>query len=70
MNKDIIELEIDLDKKLTGVSNNEIAEYLVALECAISTAVEARQYTVMNILIGYKITVESKLTERLKKNLS
>ena len=39
MNKDIIELEIDLDKKLTGVSNNEIAEYLVALECAISTAI-------------------------------
>ena len=65
-----MKLDIDLDKDLTGVSNTEIAEYLVALTDAIKSAVQNRQYSLMSILTGYKIKIEMQLEERLKKNLS
>lgn len=63
--------DIDLDKKLdNGVSNNEMAEYLVALESAINLAVKDGQYTLMSVLSGHKLKVEAKLKERLETNLS
>ena len=65
-----MKLDIDLDKDLTGVSNTEIAEYLVALTDAINSAVQNKQYSLMSILTGYKIKIEMQLEERLKKNLS
>jgi len=65
-----MKLDIDLDKDLTGVSNTEIAEYLVALTDAIKSAVQNQQYSLMSILTGYKIKIEMQLEERLKKNLS
>ena len=64
-----MKLNIDLDKDLTGVSNTELAEYLIALEIAVKDSVKSQQYTLMSSLIGYKIKVEMKLNERLKKNL-
>ena len=67
---DIRKLKVDLDKDLTGVSNTEIAEYIIALKSAINTAVQNQQYSLMSILTGYKIDIEIKLEERLKKNLS
>jgi len=65
-----MKLDIDLNKDLTGVSNNEMAKYLVALTSAINTAVKNQQYSLMSILTGYKIKIELELEERLKKNLS
>ena len=65
-----MKLDIDLNKDLTGVSNNEMAQYLVALTNAINTAVKNQQYSLMSILTGYKIKIELELEERLKKNLS
>tara|TARA_R100001594_G_C3933228_1_gene238706 strand:- start:271 stop:477 length:207 start_codon:yes stop_codon:yes gene_type:complete len=67
---DIRRLKLDLDKNLTGVSNTEIAEYLIALTDAINAAVQNKQYSLMSILTGYKIKIELELEERLKKNLS
>tara|TARA_R110000744_G_scaffold213735_1_gene332636 strand:- start:446 stop:643 length:198 start_codon:yes stop_codon:yes gene_type:complete len=64
-----MKLNIDLDKDLTGVSNTELAEYLIALTIAVKDSVNSQQYTLMSSLIGYKIDVEAKLNERLKKNL-
>ena len=64
-----MKLNIDLDKDLTGVSNTELAEYLIALEIAVKDSVKSHQYTLMSSLIGYKIKVEMKLNEKLKKNL-
>ena len=65
-----MKLNIDLDKDLTGVSNTELAEYLIALTTAVKDSVNSQQYTLMSSLIGYKIKVEMKLNERLEKNLS
>ena len=67
---DIRRLKLDLDKNLTGVSNTEIAEYLIALTDAINAAVQNKQYSLMSILTVYKIKIELELEERLKKNLS
>tara|TARA_R110000765_G_scaffold155843_1_gene258701 strand:- start:83 stop:280 length:198 start_codon:yes stop_codon:yes gene_type:complete len=64
-----MKLNIDLDKDLTGVSNTELAEYLIALTIAVRDSVDSQQYTLMSSLIGYKIDVEAKLNKRLKKNL-
>ena len=64
-----MKLNIDLDKDLTGVSNTELAEYLIALTVAVKDSVNSQQYTLMSSLIGYKIDVEAKLNKRLKKNL-
>jgi len=56
----------NLDKDLVNLSNNELAQYLSDLTDDIYTSLTNNKLTLMNILIGYKIRVETKLEERLK----
>ena len=59
----------NLDKDLTRLSNNELAEYLSDLSDDVHSAVKDNKFTLMNILIGYKLRVETKLEERLKNKI-
>ena len=63
------EIKINLDIDLTGLSNNELAKYVIQLTNAINQAVQTNQYGLMSLLVGYKIKVERLLEENLKKNL-
>ena len=56
-----------LDKDLTNLSNNELAEYLSTISDDIYTALTNNKLSLMNILVGYKIRIERKLEDRLKK---
>ena len=59
----------NLDKDLVNLSNNELAQYLSDLTDDIHSAVKDNKFTLMNVLIGYKIRVERKLEERLKNKV-
>tara|TARA_R110002020_G_scaffold134164_1_gene299261 strand:- start:228 stop:446 length:219 start_codon:yes stop_codon:yes gene_type:complete len=59
----------NLDKDLTRLSNNELAEYLSDLTDDIYSTLKDNKLTLMNVLIGYKIRVEKKLEERLKNKI-
>ena len=59
----------NLDKDLTRLSNNELAEYLSDLTDDIYSTLKDNKLTLMNVLIGYKIRVERKLEERLKNKI-
>jgi hypothetical protein len=56
-----------LDKDLTNLTNNELANYLTSVTDDVYTALKTNKLSLMNILIGYKIRIERKLEDRLKK---
>lgn len=65
-NRNMVDLEIDIN----SLDNNELAEYLIQLEKSVNEAVQNSNYTIMNILIGYKIKVEILLQNRLKEKVN
>ena len=67
MTNDVKFPKASLDKDLTNLSNNELAEYLSTISDDIYTALTNNKLSLMNILVGYKIRIESKLEDRLKK---
>lgn len=56
-----------LDKDLTNLSNDELANYLTSVTDDIYAALKTNKLSLMNILIGYKIRIENKLEGRLQR---
>tara|TARA_Y100000310_G_scaffold281236_1_gene301579 strand:- start:618 stop:923 length:306 start_codon:yes stop_codon:yes gene_type:complete len=67
MTNDVKFPKTSLDKDLTNLTNNELANYLTSVTDDVYTALKTNKLSLMNILIGYKIRIERKLEDRLKK---